>query len=128
MSIWTVKPEDIKVDLTFRGTSFWIKLKKFLTVGEDRQVATAGWRSMSRDAEIQIDWQRQMFARAETYITDWSLTDDNAVKLPITREVIQTLDPDLYAAIDAAVNTHVLAMAEEKKLRNGSTEPLPTSA
>jgi hypothetical protein len=133
MSIWTVKPEEVKVDLVYKDQPFWITVKKFLTVGEERRIMTAGWRGMasSKDPnaneEITIDWKLQTFARTETYLLDWSLTDDKAVKLPVNRAVIETLEPDLYGLIEQAITGVVEASAEEKKLKAGSAAPSPTS-
>jgi hypothetical protein len=137
MSIWTVKPEDVRVELSYtspEGTAypFWVKFKKRLNVGEERRVMTAGWKGLSsgRDGDaggIQIDWQKQTFARAEAYLTDWSLLDDDAKKLPISREVIETLNGDVYKLIETAITAHVAAVEEEKKVPTGTPSPSLTS-
>jgi hypothetical protein len=143
-SVWCVSPEEEKLELIFvdpagNTNPFWIKVKKRLTVGEERKVQTAGWRGLSGMAsskaeareqgpEIQIDWKSTTFARAEAYLTDWSLSDDKGKKLPVTREVIETLHPDVFDLIENAISAHVKAMADEKKLRTGSAEPSATSA
>jgi hypothetical protein len=137
MSIWTIRPEVVKVDLTYvaaDGTThpFWVTIRKRLTVGEERRVTTAGWRGMSRGVDdagtINIDWKAANFARTEAYLTDWSLLDDDAKKLAVTREVIESLDGDVYALIEGAITKHVEAVAEEKKLRSGSASASATSA
>lgn len=138
MSMWCVKPESITIDLKFVTASgtfpFWIKVKKFLTIGEERRVQTAGWRGVSRtnddsNGSINIDWRVQSFARAELYLVDWSLEDeDTHQRLDLVSDVIQSLHPDVYALIEQAINVHVVAMAEEKKLPSGSSAPSVTSA
>lgn len=130
MSIWTVKAENVTRDLLFTDPDtgevhkFWIKLKRALTVGEQRRIVTAGWRGMTsgsgQGTEISIDWRQQTFARTEAYLVDWSLEDDNHNKLPVTRDVIESLSEDVYGLIETAINEHVAAMAQEKKARAGS--------
>lgn len=124
---WAVTPEDVKLDgLVYDGETFWIKVKKQLTVGEERRVLTSGWRGMSRQSDIQIDWQAQQFARAQIYLTDWSLLDDLSVKVPITRETLEAMPGALFAIIENAITFHVEKQAEEKKLPTGSVAPSQT--
>lgn len=141
-SVWCVAPEDIKIDLDYvvgeDRFPFWIKIKRQLTIGEDRRVMTSGWRGMaptSTDArgqaqrqEISINFHAQSFARTEAYLIDWSLTDDKDKKLALTREVIETLHPDVYGLIETAITAHVEAMASEKKVTVGSATPSAMSA
>lgn len=143
-SIFTIKPEDKTIDLEWANApgdapvKFWIKVKKRLTVGEDRRIQTAGWKGVGnfgggRDAngdekspEINIDWRAQSFARTEVYLTDWSLEDDNHVKLPLTIATIEALDPSVFSLIEQAITTHVEAVAQEKKVQSGGSEPTRT--
>lgn len=129
-SIWTVKPDDVKVELSFidhegNTNAFWVKLKKRLTVGEERRILTAGWGGMRTSnvvgPEIQVDWQTQSFARAEVYVTDWSLSDLDGKKLPHTREGIESLHPDVFQLIEGAITTHVESTKQEKKANSGET-------
>lgn len=140
-SIWTVKPEDVKIDLTFvdegKTFPFWIKIKKRLTVGESRRVMTAGWRGLRQSnpgaradnagPEIQIDWKATSFARAEAYLIDWSLTDERETKLAVTHDVIESLHPDVFALIEDAINKHIETAEQEKKDQTGVSEPTTTS-
>lgn len=140
MSIWTVKPEELTIDLTFVDSDntsheFWIKVKKRLNVGEERRVMTAGWKSVSQQRtvrggpstpEVQIDWKQQAFARVDAYLTDWSLADDERKKLPLSLDTICSLRSDVFDIIESAINQHVEAMAEEKKVPNGSAAPSAT--
>lgn len=142
-SKWQVRPVEVQKDLVWTDPDgnqhpFWIKLKKHLTVGESRRVMTAGWRGMKqaeathddapKQAEIQIDWRAQTFARTETYVTEWSLEDDNGRRLARTREQIEALHPELYELIEDAITEHVEEMDAEKKSRSGSSSPSQTSA
>lgn len=140
-SIWTVKPETVRVELAWTdddGAShpMWVKLKKQLTVGESRRVMTAGWRGMSSrpagaadgGTKIDIDWQAQSFARAETYVVEWSLEDDEGRRLPISREVLESLRQDVFNLVEAAINDHIGAVGQEKKATGGDAPPVATSA
>ena len=71
---------------------------------------------------------RAAFARAEIYITDWSLTDDKSVKLRVCREVIETFHPELFKVIEDGITRHVEAMAAAKKARAGAGRPSAMSA
>lgn len=124
---WAVIPEDVKIDgLMYDGESFWIKVKKYLTVGEERRMLTSGWKGISRQSDVQIDWNAQQFARAQIYLTDWSLVNDAAEKLPITRETLEAMPSELFTIVENAITLHVERMVEEKKLRRGSAAPSQT--
>lgn len=141
-SIWVVNPEVVKYDLTFRGDDgsenpFWIRIKKRLTVGEERKVQTAGWKGVSglitgdRSAiapSVEIDWRATAFARAETYIVDWSLADDKENKLPVKLDTMLSLHSGVFELIDEAITRHVEAVDQEKKARTATTETSSTSA
>lgn len=139
-SIWTVAPESVTKELIYvepDGSTypFWVKLKKRLTIGEQRRVQTAGWKGISTgprsrgaegEQEISIDWKLMGFARTVEYLLDWSLADDARTKLPLTRETLESLNEDVYDLIDGAVKEHVEAMAEEKKVQSSSSAPSGT--
>ena len=141
-SKWTVVPEEVRIDLHVEGPgAFWIRIKKHLTIGEERYVQTAGWKGVSStpqasrggepkvsSTEIQIDWKAQSFARTVAYLRAWSLTDDNDKPLPATRDTVEQLRSDVYGAIEESITKHVEAMEEEKKLTSGRLEPKAISA
>ena len=140
---WTVKPEETTIDLVYKrpdGTErgFWIRVRNELNVGEARRVTTAGWRGMSstqaknddpkdaeRQTEISIDWRAQTFARTQAYLLDWSLTKDG---VPMTRDGIESLKPEVYEVIENAITAHKEAMDAAKKRPAGSSVPSTMSA
>lgn len=136
MSIWTVRPLDITTHLNYiddggQTHPFWIKLKKHLNVGEKRKQQTAGWGGVKGQpgggaAEVSVNWSTQSFSRTEAYLIDWSLADGD-VKVPCTREGIESLDEAVYKLIEDAITAHVEAMEQEKKARTGRSEPPTTS-
>lgn len=140
---WTVAPEVVEIPLEWTdptgvARSFWVKIKKFLTVGEERVVQTAGWKGVTgmgggegatgADAEIRIDWKQTSFARAMSYLVDWSLEDDKHNRMPLSMNSLQALHPEVFELIENAITKHLEAMAAEKKARTGSSAPAPTSA
>lgn len=140
---WTVAPEVVTLNLTWQdpgGVSrdFWIKIKKFLTVGEERVVQTAGWKGVSgvgqgednAAAEIRIDWKATSFARALAYLIDWSLESDpdKHVRMPLNASSLQSLHGEVFELIENAITAHVKAMDDEKKARAGSSASVPTLA
>lgn len=137
-SIWTVQPDTRRLDLVYvdpDGNShpFWVKVKRRLTVGETRRMQTAGFGGMRQaagttDAEVSVDWQSMSFARADVYVTDWSLEDDKQTKLPVKRETIEALHPDVFKLIEDAITKHVEEMAAEKNSGAGGTRPSAISA
>ena len=140
-SIWTVNPDETKrVDAEWAGNPFWVEMKQQLTEGEQRRVQTSGFKSIKSDpqaaklpeaersAEITIDWVAQSFARTLAWVTDWSLADVKGNKLPVRRDTLEQLHPDMYAAIEGVINEHVEQREQEKKVKAGSTEPKQISA
>lgn len=129
---WFVKPEVVRLELS---DGEWIEIKKRLTAGEQRQVTTAGMKSMNtagmdresrNDAEntnvnINIDWTAMMgMARAVMYLTDWSLRDVESDKpVELTPDAIRALDPDAFTEIDEAIDKHIESMEREKKATAG---------
>lgn len=138
-SKYTVKPEVVTKALEWLApdgelVKFTIKIKRFLNVGESRNVQTAGWRGVKQaggnaaDTEISIDWKGMTFARVAEYLIDWSLEDDKGNRLPPSVSTLQSLHEDLYDVIEKAITDHVLEIEQEKKARSGLTEPTLTSA
>lgn len=139
---WCPAPESVTKNLSWTSPSgetlpFWIKIKKFLNVGEKRRVETAGWKGVtglgggggaSENAEIRIDWKGQSFARSEAYLIDWSLEDDKHNRMPLNRNSLEALHDEVFDLIENAISEHVKEMDEEKKARASSSSAALTSA
>lgn len=140
MSVWTVKPTTRTVPLTYvdpagKSRPFEIVLKRHLNIGEQRNISTAGWQGMRGtktgdevDARIDVDWQRQTFARTEQYLVSWTLKEDDGTPVDLNPDVIRSLNQDVYGLIEDAITAHIALMEQEKKAMNGTTTPSPTSA
>ena len=140
-SVWCVQPESVTVNLAWRNgdkeLSFWIKLRKRLTVGESRAMMTSGWggvgnlgrrtREGVQDPEVKIDWKVTAFARAAAYLLDWSLEDDDHKRLKVSVEQVEQLHPDVFDLIEGAITAHVEAMDSEKKVTPGDIATSATS-
>ena len=138
---WSVEPEEHKIDLVWEygdeHRSFWILVKKCLTIGESRKMMKSISRvssTMSRtgepaSTEAQFEWTEYSFARAMTFLLDWSLADDKDNKLPLKRESLESLHPAVFDLIDDAIDEHEAEMneAQSKKTKGGGQKPRLTS-
>jgi hypothetical protein len=138
---WIVEPEDVKLDLEWTDPtgevhSFWIKAKKVLSVGEQRgmlkniskvttQIGIKG--AAAANPEAKFEWTEYSFARAETFLTDWSLANSDGNKLSLNREVLESLHQGLFEIIDDALDEHEKASTQEKKARTSSRKRKRTS-
>lgn len=140
-NFWCVDPANNVelLDLSYGGRDFKVWVKRELSVGEQRSIDTAGFRSLKgfqksaggaeTEPEIGIDWNRQSFARTATYLTDWSLTDDAGNKMLVSRDAIESLRPAIYKVIEDAITAHVERMAEiRKNEQTGAPSPQAISA
>lgn len=142
-SIWTLKTEeDVQVDLEFVQVTgegkarkeerhpFWIRVRKQLTIGEQRRAMTAGWggykTKTGQDTEISINWNIANFSRALAWMTEWSLRDDTGKAIPLKLESLEDLNPAVFEVIDTAINAHVKAVEEKKVAASGGTKPKQT--
>jgi hypothetical protein len=144
MSVWCVAPETEKIDLVFKTPDgqehpFWIAVRKRLTSGEARTLRHAGWRGLRerddapadpklREPQIEIDWASRTRARVEAYLADWSLTNDTGGRLPVSSEVLDSLDDALFELIDDEILAHMNRVAEEKKRPSIASVSLEKSA
>lgn len=121
-----VRPEAVNVKITGGD---WILLKKRLTAGETRAMLHRGMREDGRG----VDVLRIGHAKALAYLLDWSLLDPANQPIVIREKAesvvgaaLDSLDPDSFNEIVAAVVAHEAAMeaerAQEKKLTSGSLE------
>jgi hypothetical protein len=140
---WSVKPEDIRIELVWNFNEeerpLWIRLKKYLTVGENRRMLKSisnvtsklgTTREPNQAPEANFEWTEYSFARCEAFIIDWSLADDEGNKLPISRETLESLHQEVFEIIDTAIDKHETEMAEstsKKKVTTGGKKPKATS-
>lgn len=127
-----VKPETVRLHLE-DGES-WIEVKKFLTAQEQRRIESYGMERMVRqekkaatdneEVEIKFDWVRWEFNRVLTYLVDWNFVREvNGKEEPVevTRDALESLDPDTFEEIKTVLDSHAETMAEEKKVTRAQT-------
>jgi hypothetical protein len=131
---WVVEPEDVKISLEWTDPigedhSFWIKAKKVLSVGEQRNMLKSiskittpiGLKgAVAANPEAKFEWTEYSFSRAETFLTDWSLSNSDGDKLSLNREVLESLHLGLFNIIDNALDEHEKESTQEKKVPNSS--------
>ena len=120
-----VKPETVRLTLPDGN---WLDVKKELTVAEDMRLNSAGFTRMSGaggNRGIDIDWLEMGLAKVETYVVDWSAKNDSGKDVPITRATIENLAPEDFKAISDAIDAHIEAMVQEKKVRDGISSLTP---
>jgi hypothetical protein len=118
-----VQPDETE-KILLNGSDEWIRVKKELTIADQIALDTAGF---SRDAAgtIGVDFKANILARVLIYLVDWSEKRDIGDESR-KRRAIESLAPEDFNRIDAAIRAHVEAMSQEKKQTNGSpttTEP-----
>ena len=138
MPKWTVDPtEKIRVDLTYRGEPFWVELKKELSMGEQKKVESSALHTMRRNrqqaddeqsADINVNWDLPVFVKVNTYLVDWSLTDDRGNKLPRTLDSLKAMRQPVFKLIEDAVDAHARAVEEESKNQLGVPSSMTTLA
>lgn len=119
-----VLPETVRLTLP---SGDWMVVKKELTVGEDHRYRSAGLHRISREGQaptVDVNWAEIALARVETYLVDWSAKTADGKDVPVTRAAIEALDPDDFRVMDEAIQAHIAATAEEKKLRAPSSGPV----
>jgi hypothetical protein len=116
------------------NTDIWIDIKRELTAGEERQITGAAFRRASRPVtedggetrmSFDLDYGLAGFMKVAIYLDDWNLTGLDGKPLDISTsgkkiDALKNLRPDVFAAIESAIDTAVAARHEEKKLQSGS--------
>ena len=113
-----------------------LTVKTRLNAGERRDLFA---RLYERGAEgkLYVNLAQSGLALITAYLVDWSLGDDHGkvdirgLAIGDLESVLKSLDPDSFAEIKTAIETHEermdAARAEEKKRRDGSTGDAMTS-
>ena len=141
-NFWCVTPETDEVTIEVAGHQAKLWLKRELTVGEQREVDTAGFRSVgglgggrqraggpASEPEIMVDWKAQSFARTLAYVADWDMTDGKGNKLKIARATIESLRQSVHEAIEVAISAHIERQeALRKNVQSGESLPPAISA
>lgn len=128
-----VQPETVTIQLS---EGYWIEVKKRLSVGEERYVMAQALGAVNvQDGTRKPNLEVLGMGEVAAYLVDWNFTDVKGKPVPIDSEAaklaaIKGLDDETYDEIDKAIDAHKAAMereiAEAKKTRAGSVEPVAT--
>jgi hypothetical protein len=113
-------------------------VRRRLNTGEQRAMFQRMRAAAPNGDGYHVDPMQVGLATMTAYLLDWSLRDDNGAPvvirdqpMPVVESAINALDPDDFAEIREAIETHVArveaARAEEKKTRRGGAASSPTS-
>lgn len=114
----------------------WIEVKRDLNNGDLKRLEEAGLAPPVRlsDGSVTrpIDWSRYEIERAAIFLEDWSFRgpDDKPVPLKngngVMVAALKAIDPESFDEINAAILTHTVARAAEKKaLREAKEKKQP---
>ena len=95
----------------------WVLVRQELSYGQQRRLAAAGLSGVpgalaeqGQGEALSIDLAAYDLERLATWVMDWSFTDDDGDRVPVSREAIEALHPDTAAEIDRALTAHVEAL------------------
>jgi len=113
----------------------WIKVKKRLTVGEQRLAFQKAVGEVNSDGWRRPNLEMQGVSEVHAYILDWGgdgFKDAQGHEVEPSIDALLQLDPEDYKEIDEVVKAHIEAMdkerEEQKKIPNGSSESEATSS
>lgn len=116
----------------------WITVKRELTAGEDRQLAYSALVRTTRPIEVDgsmanalgfsMDIDKAAFVKVGLYLVDWNLPGADGKTIEIAASpaakftALRNLKPDVFRAIEVAIDTYVDQLVAQKKtsVSNGS--------
>lgn len=124
------RPRGVRYDVVRLDLSEgdWIDVKKTLTVGEERDIASLAVRGYARDGKVDIDAGKLSFLTAAHYLVNWSFLNlqgqaivwPGNVSIDKKIDVLRTLDAPTMREIEAALEAHRMAtQAAEEERKNG---------
>lgn len=130
-----VRPELVTIPISAGDT---LTVKRRLNHGE----RTAAYQRMyvaGADGQLRTNGLTAPMAMVLAYLVDWSFTDDGGDRVALRgksiaeiEDTLNALDPEDFAELKAAIETHELAMLTEreteKKTRTAATPEPPISA
>lgn len=115
-----VTPETVRLELS---DGDWIEIKERLNLWERERLTGTGIgglrTSKDGDPQIGLNYAHYVIQKLETWIVDWSFVDGDDKRVEISRDALRNLDPDTADEIDEALDAHIAAMEERKKVLNG---------
>lgn len=123
-----VTPETVQLELS---DGDWIEVKERLNLWEREQLTGTALGGLSAsgdgDAQVGLNYARYAIQKLETWLVDWSFVDGDDKRVEVSLDAIRNLDPDTADEIDAALDAHIAAMEELKKVSNGEKKSISES-
>lgn len=126
-----VKPQQVRLELS---EGDWIMVHRRLSFGEQEAMQA---RCMEQVEMVDAEGKPQLRARINIakykvermvgWMSDWSFADDEGNAVDVSREAIESLDPDIAGEIDAALDAHLTAQ-EANPTSPTPTTPSPASS
>jgi len=120
---WFTKLETTRLEFRFG----WVEIKTRLSFGEEQDLIAAmmhqsGNAVSGEPLQIEMDLSGHKIARMLAYLVDWSARDEFGNRMIITPTTIAALDPRIGHEIDAALDTHIDALAVDPTAPNEMSE------
>lgn len=98
----------------------WIEVRDEVSIGEERRIFANAVKGQTTtkdgDSRMEYDAEKVSFGNVVLHVVDWSL------KKPLSADALKALRPEVYRAIDKAVEAHM------KRVKEGNATPLPSSS
>lgn len=110
----TVKADKVHIEIL--DGEEWIDIKSILNVGDQKKLESAGLKAAIVDGKLFniVDWTVHDQERVLIFLLDWSLKGPGDKDLEINRNSLDNLDPEVFTAINSAINAQVLENARKK--------------
>jgi hypothetical protein len=117
MSNYFVTADTVRLDLP---DGEWIEVKAELSVSEEKRLTGAALQVNLRSvndpaADIPFNYERFSLLKLYTWLVDWSLKDAQGKAVPLTLDTLGALRGRCAGWIEAALDAHIAAQAEEAK-------------
>ncbi len=97
----------------------WFAIQRNLNIFDQRRMETAAHKPVLVEGSVYtiVDWSVYEIMRAEVWLTEWLMVDDNGKPVPLSLDAIKALDPETFNEISDTILARILAIGEEKKTR-----------
>jgi hypothetical protein len=106
-----VRPEVVRLSLSGNR---WIDVKKRLNAGESRKMFARVVKDMTPGEKTTLDPEFVGLTKLLAYVLGWSFTDDDGKPVPFSTGALDNLDPDVYAEMIKAIDSHIEAQDEAR--------------
>lgn len=120
---WFITPAKVHKEMSDGG---WIDIKERLTYGEQKRLETGAMGKLSGGTEeepaINLDFEKYNITRLLTWIVAWSQQDALGQMIPIDRDSIAALHPDIATEIEDVLTAHIQELEDAKNAETPTDE------